>query len=152
LHFAILLLAFIFVALQPIATTMKTCSYCGRQYSDEVEFCAVDQQPLSGQSSAKRRVTSGTCPQCAAEDDFTPVVDVHSSFNLFAFLFGGLFAVLFQNAGRPRRVRCNRCEARFYISRAFSRFSRVIFWLLVTPGIIILGIALIKIKLIFSSH
>jgi hypothetical protein len=27
---------------------MKTCSYCGKQYSDDAEVCALDQQPLKG--------------------------------------------------------------------------------------------------------
>jgi hypothetical protein len=25
---------------------MKTCSYCGKEYSDDAEVCAIDQQPL----------------------------------------------------------------------------------------------------------
>jgi|GEM_PF-6743877 len=27
---------------------MKTCSYCGKQYPDDAEFCAIDLQPLKG--------------------------------------------------------------------------------------------------------
>jgi len=93
-----------------------------------------------------------TCPQCGAVDDFTPVVELRSSFSLPVFLFGGLIAVLFRNAGRPRRVRCNKCEARFYVSSPLSKISRVIFWLLVTPSIVVLIIALVMIIRSLFSH
>jgi hypothetical protein len=126
---------------------MRTCSYCGKQYSDDVEVCAIDQQPLAELASSQAGVASPrvACPQCGAADDFTPVIDVRGSFSLFAFLFGGLIAVLFRNAGKARPVRCNKCEARFYVSSPLSKISRVIFWLLVTPTIICLGIVLIMI-------
>src|SRR5690242_9900677 len=104
---------------------MRTCSYCGKQYPDDAEVCVIDQQPLaelagsqpvveiaeSPPSVAPARVS---CPQCGAADDFTPVFDPHSSFSLLPFLAGGLLAVIFRNAGRPKRVRCNKCKARFY--------------------------------------
>ena len=126
---------------------MKTCLYCGKQYPDDAEVCVLDQQPLKELAKSPAGVASPrvTGPQCGAADDFTPVLEVHSSFSLSAFLFGGLYAVLFWNAGRPRRVRCNKCEARFYVSSPLSKISRVIFWLLVTPSIILLIIALITI-------
>jgi hypothetical protein len=133
---------------------MKACSYCGKQYPDDVEVCALDQQPLKGLAESPAGVASPkvTCPQCGAADDFTPVLEVRSSFSLPAFLFGGLIAVLFRNAGRSRRVRCNKCEARFYVSSPLSKISRVIFWLLVTPSIVILIIALIMIIRSLFSH
>ena len=126
---------------------MKTCSYCGKQYPDDAEVCVLDQQPLKGLAELPAGATSPkvTCPQCGAADDFSPVLEMRSSFSLLAFLSGGLIAVLFRNAGRPRRVRCNKCEARFYVSSPLSKISRVIFWLLVTPTIVVLIIALIMI-------
>jgi uncharacterized RDD family membrane protein YckC len=30
---------------------MKKCPYCGKEYSDEVAFCAIDQQPLDATTS-----------------------------------------------------------------------------------------------------
>jgi len=124
---------------------MKTCSYCGKQYPDDTEVCALDQQPLKGltETSAGATPPKVTCTQCGAADDFTQVIDARGSFSLPVFLFGGLIAVFFRNAGKARRVRCNKCDARFYVSSPFSKIFRVIFWLLVTPAIICLGIALI---------
>jgi hypothetical protein len=134
--------------------TMRTCSYCGKHYPEDAEVCVVDQQPLAGpaESQPQAAPASAACPQCGAEDDFRPVVDVRSSFSLPAFLFGGLIAVLFRNAGKSRPVRCNKCQTRFYISSPLSKISRVIFWLLVAPSIILLGIALIVfIRNLFSN-
>jgi hypothetical protein len=133
---------------------MRTCSYCGKQYPDDAEVCAIDQQPLAELAESQPRVAPprATCPQCGAADDFTPVLDPHSPFSLLPFLAGGLLAVIFRNAGRPKRVRCNKCEARFYVSSPLSKISRVIFWLLVTPTIICLGIVLIMIIHTLFSH
>jgi hypothetical protein len=133
---------------------MKTCSYCGKQYPDDAEVCAVDQQPLNELAESQAAVTTSKvdCPQCGATDDFTHLVEVHSSFSLPAFLFGGLLAVIFRNAGRPRRVKCNKCNSRFYVSSPLSKVSRVIFWLLVTPSIIVLSIALIIVIRGLFSH
>ena len=132
---------------------MKACSYCGKQYPDDVEVCAFDQQPLEGLAESPARVAPSkiTCPQCGVADDFKYLPELRSSFSLFAFLFGGLIAVLFRNAGKPRRVMCNKCETRFYISSPLSKISRLIFWLLVTPSIIVLSIFLIlAIRNLFS--
>jgi hypothetical protein len=35
---------------------MKMCSYCGAQYPDEAEVCAVDQHPLKGLAESASRV------------------------------------------------------------------------------------------------
>lgn len=120
--------------------TMRICSYCGGQYPDGTEVCGIDQQPLVELAEPQSQVAPprATCPQCGTADDFTPVIDFRSSFSLPAFLFGGLLAVLFRNAGKARPVRCNQCETRFYVSSLFSKISRVIFWLLVAPTIIVL--------------
>jgi hypothetical protein len=83
------------------------------------------------------------CPQCGGADDFTQAIEFRSSFSLPVFLLGGLLAVIFRNAGRPRRLRCNKCDTRFYVSSPLSKASRVIFWLLVIPSIIVLISALI---------
>jgi len=133
---------------------MKACSYCGKQYTDDVEVCVLDQQPLKGMAKSPGKVESPKigCPQCGAADDFTPVLPLRSSFSLPVFLFGGLIAVLFRNAGRPRRVRCNKCETLFYVSSPLSKISRMIFWLLVTPSIVVLIIVLIMIIRSLFSH
>jgi hypothetical protein len=124
---------------------MKTCSYCGKQYPEDAEICAVDQQPLGRLAEAPTIVASGkvTCPQCGAVDDFSQAIEFRNSFSLPVFLLGGLMAVIFRNAGRPRRLKCNKCETRFYVSSPLSKASRVIFWLLIIPSILVLNIALI---------
>jgi hypothetical protein len=133
---------------------MKICPYCGKEYPDDTKICAIDQHPLKGlaESSTGAAPPKVTCPQCGAADDFTQVVDARGSLSLPAFLFGGLIAVFFRNAGKARRVRCNKCDARFYFSSPLSRISRVIFWVLVTPTVICLGIALIMMIRILFSH
>jgi hypothetical protein len=35
---------------------MKTCSYCGAQYADEVEVCSIDHQPLQKLAESVSRV------------------------------------------------------------------------------------------------
>jgi hypothetical protein len=133
---------------------MKACSYCGKQYPDEAEVCALDQHPLKAPADSATGVASPkvTCPRCGAADDFTHALEMRSSFSLLAFLFGGLIAVLFRNAGKPRRVRCNKCEAPFYVSSPLSKISRVIFWLLVTPSIVLLIFGLVMIIRSLFSH
>lgn len=133
---------------------MKTCSYCGKQYPDDAEVCAIDQQPLKAlaESPAPAAPAKASCPQCGAADDFSRAVELRSSFSWPIFFFGGLIAVMFRNAGRPRSVKCNKCETPFYVSTPLSKVSRVIFWLLVAPTIIVLGIALILFIRDLFSH
>ena len=125
---------------------MKACLYCGAQYPDDVLVCPVDQHALGNPAEAKppgRIDPAGTiCPGCGVSGDYTFVVEPRSSFSLLAFLGGGLPAVFFRNAGRRRRVRCNRCEARYYVRSPLGKISQVIFWLLVAPTIIVLIILL----------
>jgi len=78
------------------------------------------------------------------KDFFTNSVEVRRSFSWFAFLFGGIFAVMFWNGGRPRRVRCNQCAARCYVPSPISGGYRGVFWLLVVPSAIVLSLALIR--------
>jgi hypothetical protein len=117
---------------------MKVCSYCGKQYGDSVDLCPVDQHPLNvlkdlGAGEVSKKVV---CPECGAADDYTQLVARRSSFSVVTFLLGGILAVIFRNAGSPRRVKCNKCEARFDFTGPLSKFSRVIYWLLVAPAII----------------
>src|ERR1700744_4848273 len=115
---------------------MKTCSYCGRQYPDDTQVCAIDQQPLVAvtepvKPSAEIPAEKVYCPQCGAADDFTRLIDPRGSFSLPVFLFSGITTILFHNAGKTRRARCNQCEARFTIARPLNKIARVIFWLLI---------------------
>ncbi len=89
----------------------------------------------------------GRCPACGAVDDYAPTVELRGSFNWLVFLAGGLFAVLFRNASRRRKVRCNQCEALFDIRTPLSNVSLVFFWLLMCPtiiGLIVLVVALVS--------
>jgi hypothetical protein len=87
---------------------------------------------------------SAICPACGTPDDFKTAIRLGSSFNLAAFVAGGILAVLFCNAGREKRVQCNKCGAVFGIRTPLSIISRVFFWLLVAPTIIVLVLWLLS--------
>jgi hypothetical protein len=63
-----------------------------------------------------------------------------------------LFAVIFRNAGRPRRMQCNTCGALFNVHTPSSRVCRVILWLLVAPVILAILILLLHLLIIFFGH
>jgi len=120
---------------------MKPCPYCGAQYPDDAVACSVDGNQLSApvqseQETNHRSATRVRCPACGASDDYSATVQLRSSFSWLVFLAGGIFAVLFRNAGRPRRVRCNKCEALFDIRTPFTKVSLAFLWLLLCPAII----------------
>jgi hypothetical protein len=73
-----------------------------------------------------------SCPQCGATNDYTQMVELRGSFSWPIFFTGGLLAIIFRNAGRSRKVRCNKCDAAFFISTPLSKVSLVIFWLLMS--------------------
>lgn len=132
---------------------MKSCPYCGGRYSDDVTVCPADQYELAnGTESKKEGKIQVACPACGTQNDFKFVVNPRSSFSWPAFLAGGLFAVLFRNVSRGRKVRCNRCETGFYIRSPFSKLSLVIFWLLVSPTVIVLIAFLIYLIVAMFSH
>jgi len=127
---------------------MKPCPYCGAQYADDVVVCAIDGHPLDGPSGAREEfggtaVPRVRCPACGAEDDYAATVQLRSSFSWGVFLAGGILAVLFRNAGRRKKVRCNKCEALFEIRTPLSRVSLVLFWLLICPTIVALIVLLV---------
>jgi hypothetical protein len=139
---------------------MKKCSYCGREYPDDAVACTVDQNPLAagvaeGDNVAKSRQPAKPttpCPACGALDGYKPAVEVRGSFSLLVFLAGGLCAVLFHNAGRPKRVLCNKCGALFTIRTPLSRVSSVIFWVLVAPTIILLFFLLVALLYFYFAR
>ena len=109
----------------------------------------IDIQP--GAASAPHLVRFG-CPVCGAADDYTPTIELRGSFSWTVFFAGGLLAVLFRNAGRRKKVRCNKCDAIFNIRTPLSKVSLVIFWLLICPTIITLIIFFLSLLVnIFSS-
>ena len=136
---------------------MKSCPYCGAQYSDNVEVCPVDQHTLESptipRTETKKAPAPVTpCPACGAVDGYTPVVELRGSFSWLIFFIGGIFAVVFRNAGRRRKVRCNKCEATFYIRSPLSIVSLAIFWLLMGLAIVFLILLLITAIHTFFSH
>jgi hypothetical protein len=96
--------------------------------------------PIPAGAQSPTGATSGEmrCPTCGATDNFTPAVELRASFNWLVFLAGGLLAIVFRNAGRPRKMRCNQCAAIFETRTSLSTLSLVIFWLLIGPTIIAL--------------
>jgi hypothetical protein len=139
---------------------MKKCSYCGREYTDDAVVCTVDQNPLTAGVAEDDNVANSRqpakpttpCPACGALDDYKPAVELRGSFSLLVFLAGGLLAVFFHNAGRPKRVQCNKCGALFNIRTPLTNVSSVIFWLLVAPTIIVLLILLVALLYSFFAR
>lgn len=70
-------------------------------------------------------------------------MELRGSFSWLIFFAGGIFAVLFRNAGRRRKVRCNQCEALLTIRTPLSQVSLFFFWLLISPTIVVLIILLV---------
>ncbi len=120
-------------------------------------MCSIDGQPLDGPPESRHK-SSGVwmarvlCPACGASDDYTPTVELRGSFSWPVFFAGGILAVLFRNAGRRRRVRCNKCGAVFNIRPPLSKVWLVIFWLLICPTIVALIILLVALLDSFFSH
>src|SRR5689334_9648199 len=111
---------------------MKACPYCGAQYRDDVETCSVDghklgNPPLSQQEPIDSPASRARCPACGA-DDYSRAVDLRSSFSWPLFFAGGVFAVVFRNAGRKRKVRCNKCDTLFEVRAPLTRMWRTFFW------------------------
>jgi hypothetical protein len=136
---------------------MKACPYCGAHYADEVVACAADGYPLDKLAESREALgevaaPKERCPKCGAIGDYVPAVDVRGSFSWLVFFAGGILAVLFRNAGRQRRVRCNQCDALFSVRAPFSKLSWVIFWLLVCPTITALVICLVALLHTIVSH
>jgi hypothetical protein len=123
---------------------MSKCSYCGRENDGAAIACVECRTPLTEgttQSAPGARRSRVTCPKCGAPDSYTQAIELRSSFNVGVFLLGGIWAIIFRNAGRPRRVRCSQCEEVFSIRTPASKVSLAVFWLLVAPGV--LGIAIL---------
>lgn len=119
---------------------MKVCDYCGRENEEGLLACAD-----CGTSLATEPIQAKFhCPKCGAADDFKPTVELRRSFTWWVFLTGGLEAIVFRNAGREKSVACNQCGTLFKIRTPLSRLSRVIFWLLVLPGIALLVILVLS--------
>jgi hypothetical protein len=101
-----------------------------------------DPLPAEGKDAIEASSARPHCPRCGATNGFTPAVELRGSFSWFAFFAGGLLAVLFRNAGRCRKVKCDNCGALFEIRAPLSRVSLVFFWLLICPTIVALIILL----------
>ena len=131
---------------------MKFCRYCGARYPEDAITCPIDGNALDDSRKAHISPTKATsrrasCPACGTAGDYTPVVQLRSSFSWIAFLAGGLFAVIFRNAGRPKRVRCNKCQGIFEVRTPLSKVFLIIFWLLISPAIvyaILLAVSLLR--------
>jgi len=136
---------------------MKACTYCGAKYPDDAVVCPIDSHSLNNLTEAEGEVGQSPppkflCPACGVADDYTPTVELRGSFSWLVFFAGGLLAVLFRNAGRRRKVRCNKCEALFEIHSPFSKVARVICWLLVCLTIITIVVLLLCLLISAFSH
>jgi hypothetical protein len=97
----------------------------------------VNDSISAAQQESSSASTAGVrCPACGATDDYVPAIESRGSFSWLVFLAGGIFAVMFRNAGRRKKLRCNKCGALFEIRTPLSRLSLVLFWLLIGPTII----------------
>ena len=139
---------------------MKSCPYCGGRYPDDVAVCPADQHELAAAAKSKpvtnsKPVTDGSqeiCPGCGAVNDYRFTVEPKRSHGLLAFLGGGILAYAFFKSGRGQRVGCNKCEAGFYVRSPLSTASMIIFWVLVSPTIIILAGWLVYMVVTMFSH
>lgn len=123
---------------------MRVCSYCGRENDDSLTNCKECGTELDLPASSSNAPNPAArkpiiCPKCGAADSFKPAVELRTSFSPLAFLAGGLLAVAFRNCGQERRVQCTECETLFGIRTPFSKAAKVIFWLLVSPTILVLA-------------
>src|SRR6516162_3248006 len=104
---------------------MKPCPYCGAQYPDDAVVSSVDghklEDPKPQEESGNTAAVNGRCPACGTPDDYAPAVDLRGSFSWPLFFAGGVFAVVFRNAGRQRKVRCNKCGTLFEIRARLTR-------------------------------
>src|ERR1051325_1896961 len=102
---------------------MKSCPYCGAQYPDDAVFCRADGHSLGASTPNQPPSTDASmadirCPSCGAADDYAPTLELRGSFSWLVFMAGGLLAVIFRNAGRGKKVRCNKCDTLFEIHTA----------------------------------
>ena len=144
------------LGIRSLDDNLKACPHCGAHYSDDSVTC-VDGYLLGAPAESRGEfgnvgVPRFRCPACGAADDYTPTVELRSAFSWPVFLVGGFLAVLFRNAGRRRKVRCNKCEKLFDIRTPLSRVSLVIFWLLISPTILVLVIWLLALLGSIFSH
>ena len=134
-----------------LLNSMKSCPYCGAQYPEDAVTCAADGHPLDRSTESPQQsggtVSGVRCPACGA-GDYSATVELRGSFSWPVFFAGGIFAVLFRNAGSRRKVRCNHCKAVFEVRTPLSRVSLVLLWLLICPTII--GIVLLMAAFLYA--
>lgn len=135
---------------------MKPCPYCGAQYPDAADTCSVDGHKLSEPPNAELGQTApqaekACCPACGAED-YSRAVDLRGSFSWPLFFAGGVFAVVFRNAGRRRKLRCNKCNTLFEIRAPLSKMWRTFFWLQVLPTVFVLVLLVVILLHLFFSR
>ena len=124
---------------------MKKCNYCGKEYPDAATICVIDHEFLvdvipsstgSQPSSHDQKSGSATCPNCGMIGGYRPIMVARGSFSFPIFFMGGIFAIIFRNAGRGRMVRCNNCETSFAVQTPFSKLAKILFWICVGPMIV----------------
>ena len=124
---------------------MTRCSYCGFENDVTVSICKGCGSTLPKVESrvipAKAVVSGPACPVCGGQD-YSEALALRGSFSWLVFLAGGFLAVLFHNASREERVRCNACGHFFGIRTPMSRLSLIVFWFLVAPAIVVLACVL----------
>jgi len=120
----------------------KRCSYCGCENDVTVSICKGCGTALPKVENTviptEPGVSGPACPSCGGRN-YSPALAMRRSFSWLVFLAAGLFAVLFHNASRQRRVRCNACGHFFGIRTPMSRLSLVVFWILVGPTVLLLA-------------
>jgi len=104
------------------------------------------------QSNASSPQRGNRCPGCGAVGDYSPAVELRGSFSWPVFIVGGFFAVLFRNAGRRRKVKCNQCGHLFYVRTPLSNLSLLFFWILILLGVAGIVWWLVGLVLTVLSH
>ena len=126
---------------------MRICSYCGHENESSLVKCGqcgteLAVAPVTALPASRK--PGVVCPACGVADQYKDVIPLRGSFSVAAYFFGGILGVIFLNASRRKRVQCNACGALFGVRSPVSRFSLIIFWLLVAPSIVVLVIALVS--------
>jgi predicted RNA-binding Zn-ribbon protein involved in translation (DUF1610 family) len=119
---------------------MKSCSYCGIETEQPLEFCPrcgtkLDVEKLKldvgdPPPAPQTQSPAFACPNCGEIDNIKSAMPLRGSFSLPVFLLGGIWAVILRNASHKKRVQCSKCDFFFNVHTPTSRLSSVCFWFL----------------------
>jgi hypothetical protein len=84
------------------------CPYCGRENDGESLHCTECGTRIRGEISRPQII----CPACGETEKFERLISA-PGFKWSVFIFCGFLSVVFLTCSRPKRFRCNNCDATF---------------------------------------